>query len=331
MDSEEQVVRAKPNIKLSQILEMPLAFGNIYWLKEKSEGKIKIAYAGEPLNQRLLNKFNENHNFYIERIVERESFLTFKAKLNSFHSGITERSRLESMVNFLCLIKAKYYQEGQEESLLSLLAACYEVFQFEDFNFYEELFEFNTSLFRRSIRNAALAVAFAMASGYSDRELLKDFYNINFFSVYSFLKENNLKMTLAALEQERAIPGSLKEKYQLSDIDTFNKLTEEFESKIKNKTLKKYVKMPFEKLNGKGLPLGFSEDEMNDLESIFVFLSNSTTYNDFEFLPLDGKGYLYAMLKTEQALSGNFRIKRQLADRFEKLEPIEKSYLEMMA
>ena len=325
--SEEDLAGLKPNLKLKQILEMPVAFGNIYWLKEKSKGRVLIARPGDLLNLSLINKFNNEHKFYIEKVLNYDNFLDLKNKLAAYKNSKIERVRIQNIVSFIVEVKSLYFSEGIESSLLSLSSACLECFKYEDSSFYEELYMLSVPLFKRSIRFSALGAVYALALGYTDYKLIQDFYNICFYGVYGFLNDNYNVETLAILDQERTNTGTLMNRISLIK----NEMHEKFQQQFSYQFIENMRKFCFEKRDGTGSPNRLSEDELNDLENIYVLLSNTLTFQDFDFHRTDGTQYIWKMLKTENAIKGTFRIKSMLGKRFLEIKLIEKSYKEIMA
>lgn len=325
--SDQEEIGLKANCKLKQILEMPVASGNIYWLKQKNKGQVLIARGGDLLNLSLLNKFNDEHKFHVQRVINFDNFMDLKNKLNAYKKSTTERSRIENITNFLVIVRDLYFLEGKESSLLSLASACLNSFKYEDCEFYRQLYELSVPLFKRSIRFSALGAVYALALGYTDFALIQDFYNICFYGVYGFLNENYVSTTLELMEKEREESGTIEKK--VAEIK--NNMDEKFAELFRHQFVQNMRAYCFETRDGKGAPLKVNEDELNDLENIYILLSNTLTFQELDFLPADGKEYIWKMLKTENAVKGQFRIKKILAKRFEEIKVIEKSYAEMMA
>lgn len=325
--SDQDEIGLKPNCKLKQILEMPVASGNIYWLKQKSKGQVLIARAGDLLNLNLIKKFNDDHKFHVERVMKFDNFMDMKNKLQAYKSSKLERTRIQNIVSFLVEVRDLYYLEGKESSILSLSSACLDSFKYEDSEFYRELYELSVPLFKRSIRFAALGAVYALAMGYTDFKLVQDFYNICFYGVYGFLNDNYTSQTLEFLEQERTNAGTLA--VRITAIK--NEMEEKFQGQFSHQFVENMRNFCFEKRDGVGLPQKINEDELNDLENIYVLLSNTMTFQELEFKPADGNQYIWKMLKTENAVKGMFRIKGMLGKRFDEIKLIEQSYAEMMA
>jgi hypothetical protein len=324
--SDQEEIGLKPNCKLKQILEMPVASGNIYWLKQKSKGHVLIAKAGDLLNLKLINKFTDDHKFHVERVIKFDNFMDMKNKLAAYKNSNTERTRVQNLTNFLCDVRDLYFLEGKESSILSLSSACLETFKYEDSEFYSELYELSVPLFKRSIRFASLGAVYAMAIGYTDFKLVQDFYNICFYGVYGFLNENYTSKTLEFLEQERENPGTLA--VRITEIK--NAMEDKFKERFTYQFVENMKNFCFEKRDGTGLPNKINEDELNDLENIYILLSNTMTFQELEFKPADGTQYIGKMLKTNNAVKGQFRIKGMLVKRFDEIKPIEQSCAEMM-
>lgn len=327
MSDQQEEFGLKPNCKLKQILEMPVASGKIYWLKQKNKGQVLIAQAGDLLNLQLLNKFSDDHKFHVERVIKFDNYMDLKNKLTAYRNSTTERSRVENITNFLVLVRDLYFLQGQESSILSLSSACLDAFQYKESEFYRDLYELSVPLFKRAIRFSALGAVYAMALGYTDFNLVQDFYNICFYGTYGFLNKNYLSSTIDLMEKERSVSGELAK--SLSSIK--NEMDEKFGANFRLDFVQSMCELCFEKRDGSGNPVKTNEDELNDLENIYVLLSNTLTFQELEFLPADGKEYIWKMLKTENAVKGEFRIKKMLAKRFEEIKVIEKSYAEMMA
>lgn len=330
MSSDENLA-LKANCKVKQILEMPLASGDIYWLKQKSQGHVHLARPGDFLNLEFFKKFNDTHQFHVKRVINFENYLDLKNKLTAFKNTTTERSRVEALVNYLFLVKSNYFVEGAESSILSFCCANFDNFKFEGADFYRSLYDLSVPLFKRALKLGALGSTFAMATGYTDLNMIRDFYNICFYSVYGFLNENYLTQTLKRLEDYRIDEISIEELKPGGIEKLKNDIEKQFELNFKSDFIKSFNTYSFEKLNGKGSPQKLSEDEVSDLEGIIIFLSNALTFEDIEFKPLDGKNYLSSLLKSDNAVMGDYRLKKLLINRFENLQQIEKSYAEMMA
>jgi len=300
--------------------------GDIFW--QKKSGPLKIAHAGDPINPKELEKYlkiNQTlkiHWLINEKKVEIACKLIQKIKETNFdHIKAMERQILFDWFT------ENFYDDKNESTLLELAIIGHrEFYKFEE-GFTNKCSETSVELFRRCSVLASLNVFFAIAFGYLDYSFLSDVYHITYLFDYSFEREGYSYNLLQASEFER-ISGQdgrnlLKEGSELAIFDQHPYSSKsyaemDFYQIIENKNLFELIEKHHEKFNGKGFPVGISEQEMSLLECIIIFTAAAIPYEGTEFKQNDGRGYIRKSLSamSSEMLSNSF--KKQIDDLFVK-------------
>ncbi|MGB0453045.1 MAG: hypothetical protein ACPGJV_04960 [Bacteriovoracaceae bacterium] len=317
----------KKNFSLAQIEEMNISYGYLYWLKQKSEGKVLLLRPGDIVNHKFFEKFNESHNFYMEWTCSISAVLDFENLLKAFSVSRTEKSRIESMINAVIWTKEQYWETNEEAALLSLCVPAFNVFRFEEFESYKAFYEIHTELFRRALKVAGLSVVSAMTLGYTDFELLREFYNLNFLSVFEIAVKNNKYDLLEKLEQKRVRDTNWGDDAS-RDVPEYE-VIEEFKFLFENESVLDCSKFVLRHLDSHESI--YCEDACNDLEALFFYLQSHMDFKEVKFSRFDGNKLLWILFKSQGEGDALYRVKTVVAKKIESIVAIDKSYLEMIA
>ncbi|OUR96136.1 hypothetical protein A9Q84_07175 [Halobacteriovorax marinus] len=265
-------------ISFSELKDMQISYGDLYW--KKANGKfVKVLICGDQVDFSKLAKFEKVTPHLFIHSVCNKSFVKKGVEIISrLLSSIDEIERLRLRDQFILHLGPVFWKGDEQDSILSLVL----IFQnslYDIQNSFEEEMESNAFLYhKRSVLSSTLITLFAMASGYTHGDFLKDLFNVCHFFDYSLSKGELSVEEPKHIEQSRKL--FIESKFYIP----------------KNKNLSKLIEFHHELLNESGAFIGSNLEEIGDLERIVIWIENILPFVIEEFSSEDGQGYLNKIL-----------------------------------
>ncbi len=285
--------------------------GDIYW--EKSSGqKTLVLRAGEPVCGPYLEKLSEkNILLKIDNYQNEEVISGIVSCFHRLQESTLESDRFIIRNEIIEILKRNYWDDCKNSSLLTLVLAGVKSFYHFNKEQEEELQETSIMLYKRSAFMSIFLVILALVHGYLDFKFLSDLYHLGYMFDAGYKHEVISYNLLMASKSEwqtarggeaylKSNPGFLKEEivflnHPSSGVDEALVFCSDL---IKNKELLNLVLKHHERMNGQGMPHGFSSLEMTDLEALVVLVNHIAPYDNLFFKKNDGDQYFKRIFKT---------------------------------
>lgn len=204
----------------------------------------------------------------------------------------------------------------------------------------ENLFlSFPQEVQRKNFLTASFATLMAIFLGYSDMAFLKEYFTILLFMDYPLCHSMWSESEKSFIKEEWLLPnveGIVSLDLRKNIINNYKARGDQafsyFSKEITHKSLLKYLKWSFARVNGQGTPEGLRASELSDIDILTIFLNHSFSYE--ENLNENPQGFLVKRLfsvdKDFKELNLNTRVENLIRVAFEKAQELKGGYLEIV-
>jgi hypothetical protein len=260
-------------ISFSELRDMKISCGDLYW--KKANGKfVKVHNCGDHTSSKLDRYKKVTAHLFIDLICNEEFINKGSSIISKILISLDEAERLRLRDEFLALVQPVFWEGRESGSILDLIMIFKRTLYGIDHSF-EEVMEANAFTYhRRSVLSATLITIFAICSGYTHGDFLKDLFNICHFFDYSLSEKESSVEDISHIKQSRKL------------------LIESNFYSPKNMNLSRLIEFHHELLNEQGPVLGLNSEEIGDLERIIIWIENTLPFSIEEFSKNDGNSFL---------------------------------------
>ena len=283
--------------------------GDIYW--ERLDGRrVCILKYGCLVRRKFLKRFKK---LIYQDSVDHDAVEALRSILKDLKNAIFMPDKIKARKALLAFISRYYRTKGAASNTLDFIVGFEKEFYSLPRSIEEELLNYSDELFKRGVMLGALIVSYAVLMGYLDGEFLKELYHCGIVANFFLVKGGVSTKEIDSLEDHRQ--KGLNE--GLKGLVEKLKSDEGFEEVIKNKRVKNLLAYCFEKINGKGVPNGLNDNEITDLEALFIFSFNAIPFKSLVSKVGDGESLF---LNIEKATCDEFisvRLRKLVESSFE--------------
>ena len=265
---------------------------NIYWIKN-SGVKTLLNRKGDFCNiRKVISYKNKGAQIEIDSQLSEAWLLGFIDQLNKLAS-------LEAQVNtspsdiqkwrkeFIKIVVETLWEDGEEVSRLDVCFAVGIFFCNLDEDTERLFLSLPIEIQRKNYLTAAFGVIFGILLGYTDINILKDYFSILLFLDYPFSSSMWSEQEKDYLIQSRKNTLNVSElnqvtklKIEMKYLDLLEKYQNDLGTIIKNKSFLKYLEYSFERFDGSGFPKGLSQNNLSDIDCMTIFLYSCFSFEE---------------------------------------------------
>jgi hypothetical protein len=291
-----------------------LAPGEIFW--KRKDGRLYRLYrAGDPLDQKKINRFYDNNqSLYYVRVLDQASLKTMILYFNEYCQAETERMKINFKDRFFYYLKPIYWDGQRHDSWLTLATCMMQHFYssgLDQLKFVED-----PDSFRRSALVGTLNVIGAMSLGYHKEDYLKDLFILSFFQRIS-IREKKTPALCKAIDSERRSRAKFQKDYELltkSEVELFQDhaladyeiVKKQYSNNFKYPAVIGMLRWQHERPLGSGQPSKINQDELSDIELWVAFVSRLFPEKSLDFDTHDGVGALKSYFDTYREKKDEF-------------------------
>lgn len=282
--------------------------GIVYWVKSGGRS-VKIVDAGDPLDKSQLKKFfDQGATLKLDRFMNLDVVSEGKIYLAGLKNAKNEVQRLRQRKNLIKWFSSIYWDGVQTGNLCDLISLGTEVFYSFDDAQSERFFATSIPMFKRAGIASTISVFVAIILGYTDFQMLKDLYHVQYLFDYAFDGELSYNMIRASeLEREQSgegitflflgeNPGPELNAFVEHPRVSHEQSLKTFEEMFHDSGILRLIKMQHEKINGKGFPQCVKSCDLSDIEALIIFVNHIIPYEDLEITAVDGMRFLKTSL-----------------------------------
>jgi len=254
----------------------------------------KILSAGESVHYSLVPNFYKKgiNEFLIDYKINSNNVELLTTIFQNYLNSENEEQRLKFRSEYLSWYSSCFWKGIAKGSQLDLIQSLNNVFLFLPESMINELQEHDLETYYRSFKVGAHLFSLALLFGHTDPEYLKELYNVSLLFEYGLHSNGASYHSLKARDMERLNPGKgleylIDKKRSELEIESFHqhpsigkKNLEPFlEKSFKFFELGNLISLHKEASNGKGLPHGLKEENLQVIECLTILCERMTPFD----------------------------------------------------
>ncbi len=322
----------------------PLVPFDLYWKKKNGE-KVLLKSCGDICHSSDLERWlNKGINLETDSTLNEEWLGEGLTKLFEFVSLqsvdlVNQRAIQNWRIDFINWLYPALWEEQQSISRLDVCFLVGSVFYSLNEEQESLFLNFPIEIQRKNFLSATFGVLLAISLGYMDLKFLKEYFTILLFMDYPFCRSMWSENERTFIKQEWSMPGLGQVLYEQVGTRVFNlydqegeQLHELFEEHITHKSLLKYLKWSFARLNGSGRLPYLKQEELSDLDILTIFLNHSFSYDEnLKEIPQTSLiRRLFQVSHDFKELNLNTRVENIIKTAFERAQELKSGYLEIV-
>jgi len=289
-------------MKLEEVEHLGICCGNLSYYSPATQKSFVLLRAGEYILPSFITKYRERgfKSFYYDSQINEDEILKWTQMWKRFQEASNEfeghQIKDEIMQMFRdCLIEGKHHG-----SLLAYVNATNAVFGGLNIDYISDYASKEYTLLKRSLIVASMAIPLVVSLGYIDFSFIKDLYNTILQLDYSFAGKKftlNVKNALELEGQESGLGLKYLQEKSPREVISFTGTVEAAADEIKAYTCSNSQVASLIQIYRASLSTKMHSAEMIDWVAAVIFIDRMVSFNDFDFKPNDGAGYLGSLIK----------------------------------